>query len=61
MGTVMDMGMDIMPKEQLVLWKDLTAIATIVNVKKVIFIVVGTVMEAMVSKLKALDRLIGEI
>ena len=54
MGTVMDMGMDIMPKEQLVLWKDLTAIATIVNVKKVIFIVVGTVMEAMVSKLKVL-------
>ena len=40
----MDMGMDIhiLPKERLVLLKDLIAIATIVNVKKDMYIVVDT-------------------
>ena len=44
----MDMGMvdmDILPKEQLVLLKDLIATATIVNVKKDMYIVVDMAKE----------------
>ena len=58
----MDTGtdMDIMPKEQLVLLKDLIAIVTIANVKKDIFIAVVMGMEDTVSlvffKLKCLKN-----
>ena len=41
----MGMGIHILPKERLVLLKDLIAIATIVNVKKDMYIVVDMVKE----------------
>ena len=41
----MGMGIHILPKERLVLWKDLIATATIVNVKKDMYIVVDMAKE----------------